>query len=61
MSDTKRKTLRLRQKDVSGELPYNEKSVELHSSNDGKALEHHNADMVGEQRRRISQPHDEGS
>jgi hypothetical protein len=61
MSDTKRKTLKLRQKDVNGEFPRNEKSVELHSSNDGKALDHHNADMVGEQRRRINHPHDDGS
>ena len=60
MSDTKRKTLKLRQKDVSGELLHNEKSVELHSPNDGRTLDHHNA-MVGEQRRRINQPHDEGS
>ena len=61
MSDTKRKTLKLRQKDVSGDLPHIEKSVELHSSNDGRTFDHHNADMVGEQRRRINQPHDEGS
>lgn len=61
MSDTKRKTLKLRQKDVSGELPFNEKSVALHSPDLSKTLDHKNADRVGEQRRRINHPHDEDS
>jgi hypothetical protein len=67
MTDTKRKTLKLRQKDASGEIALNENPVVLHAPRaphapDGDStLVHHNAEMVGEQRRRINYPHDEGS
>jgi hypothetical protein len=61
MSDTQRKTLRVRQKEVTGESPLKEKSVEVGKPDVGRALDHRNKDMAGEQRRRINHPHDDGS
>ena len=61
MPHTKRRTLKLHHKDASVELPHNKKSVELYGSNVAKALDHHYADVIGEQRRRIYHPQDEGS
>lgn len=61
MTDTKGKTLKLRQQGVNGEILLDEKAVELRASGVGKSLDRHNAEMVGEQRRRVNHPHDGGS
>lgn len=59
--DTKRKTLTLGQKRVSGKSLIDEKSVELPVPDAGKMLDHHNAERLSEQHRRINHPHNEGS
>lgn len=61
MTFTQRKTLKLRQKNVKNGLPLNEKTVDVHTPDVRKTLDHHNAQMVGEQRRRVNHPHDDGS
>ena len=61
MTDTKRKTLKLRQQGVNGEILLDEKAAQLRAPDVGKSLDRHNAEMVGEQRRRVSHPHDGGS
>ena len=61
MTDTQKKTLKLRQKELKGGFAPQEKVLESHPPDVGKTLEHKNAEMLGTQRRRINQPHDEGS
>lgn len=61
MTFTQIKTLKLREKKVKSGLRFNQKVVDIHARDVGKTLDHQNVQMVGEQRRRVNYPHDDGS
>ena len=61
MTFTQIKTLKLRQKNVKSGLRLNQKAVDVHARDVGKTLDHHNVQMVGEQRQRVNYLHDDGS